>query len=1343
MEMTVDGWTIAPGDVPLTQFPFLTTQQQMTFEADHLPGSTDSPLTEVDTVRTVDPYGTVTSEDVKTYAKTQSGGTQLGLVSEETVTPSNFIKDTSAWILGLARDITRTAQRSSSGLSFVVPRHDHFEYYPGTRLLQSAEREPGADSTTTIITTYGRSDGHGNVTQICATDGVDPGRCTSFDYDAGHIFPVTVTDPDGPMQVQYSPRDGQLLWTIDQNGLTSEIERDAFGRVQEVETPTSSGTIQYLNAANFDATAVSGTLPSPIWPAIGVSSTFKGEGTSLKVLDAFGRPVQETTPGFSGTSGGDVLTERLYDAFGNVTFSTLPHRPNDTSQGVVQYSYDAFKRLNVVTQPDGSTTSYFYPTRDTLLANLASWFGPTKDGPIAATSLIVEKPRGNLEGRVLDPKGLPIRTFQSPGLADGATTFSTAGSATVDYLYQGFDYVHELDATQGSKTIVTSMMVDSLGRTLELDDPSLGAQKTTYNGFDEVASTTDAALVQTDYVHDAKGRLTDTKLHSTSEVLSHFEYGTAAGEIGRLATAYRETKPGSGVVNRMSYHYQGGPGGAAGDRGLLTSIDYRLGGSAADALAGQAYTVGFDYPANSSSVPWQLARVNYPDNGGGPFSAVYGYDPSGAVNTVQGVQGTVQEAAWRLLDTDEGFRPSQELFGNGLQTTREYYSLTHGQSDCGSSASSCSPGLLRSITTQASAQSSDPVQTVRYNYDPNHNVTTATVPNSLDVHGYAYDGFDRLTSEQFAQTGEQNGYTYDLTGDITSVASTLSGVSTYTYGDPSKPHQITSTGDTTYQYDDNGRQTQRSGAVPSGFQKLAYDPLGMPLQIQSGQGASATVTQLEYDATSTRLLKRKLRGNPVDGSTCSSSNPAACTNELTIDIGELYEEVKTFANGCDPKDEAKPGVCATTGVTYKFRMYAGGRQVAQVERTSADTSSTASKVSYLHDDQLGSTSVVTDVNGAVSETRRFSAFGETRTPNFSAASGVLSGFAGLEHDDELGLVNMRGRLYDPHLARFVSPDPFVFSPLNPQGLNRYSYVRNNPLRFVDPSGFEPDQGGGGTPRTSGAVAAGGHPVTVDNVTVAGENDWGIGNIPGVGQGYIFYVIDPDYEDYQGGSGQGAEPNHGDDINDPTTGICASGGCSGGQAPQTTPQPTDAVPSGHAPSVWQAGSNGGPSSGDRGGPATGAEGTSGNGPPAANSGQRGGGNGKSSSNAKSAATLVVPVVVRRGVLDALADALATIAADVLAPWVGAAVSARDSGDDSGTGYSDRPGKIAKGASKKLGRDVTADEVNDAIHEAKKGLDRGGSIRNPDVEVHPDTGDIRPKTPSGGLGDSIGNLYDFLE
>lgn len=71
---------------------------------------------------------------------------------------------------------------------------------------------------------------------------------------------------------------------------------------------------------------------------------------------------------------------------------------------------------------------------------------------------------------------------------------------------------------------------------------------------------------------------------------------------------------------------------------------------------------------------------------------------------------------------------------------------------------------------------------------------------------------------------------------------------------------------------------------------------------------------------------------------------------------------------------------------------------------------------------------------------------------YGLSHGFDRGYTGHEHIDGLGLINMNGRMYDPLLGRFLSPDPYVQAPTDPQNFNRYSYCLNNPLKYTDPSG---------------------------------------------------------------------------------------------------------------------------------------------------------------------------------------------------------------------------------------------------------------------------------------------------
>ena len=132
---------------------------------------------------------------------------------------------------------------------------------------------------------------------------------------------------------------------------------------------------------------------------------------------------------------------------------------------------------------------------------------------------------------------------------------------------------------------------------------------------------------------------------------------------------------------------------------------------------------------------------------------------------------------------------------------------------------------------------------------------------------------------------------------------------------------------------------------------------------------------------------------------------------------------------------------------------------------------------YWHKDHLGSINVATDDSAAVQERLEYEPFGKRRYPNGTTdVPGTLKsslthrGFTGHEELDEVGLVHMNGRVYDPSIGRFASADPFVQAPFNPQSLNRYSYVINNPLSLTDPTGYEAtgDSSGQGAAPTSAA-----------------------------------------------------------------------------------------------------------------------------------------------------------------------------------------------------------------------------------------------------------------------------------
>ena len=108
---------------------------------------------------------------------------------------------------------------------------------------------------------------------------------------------------------------------------------------------------------------------------------------------------------------------------------------------------------------------------------------------------------------------------------------------------------------------------------------------------------------------------------------------------------------------------------------------------------------------------------------------------------------------------------------------------------------------------------------------------------------------------------------------------------------------------------------------------------------------------------------------------------------------------------------------------------------------------------------LASFDKVTNSSGTVVDSYSFDAWGNRRSVSdwTAAETGITHlfsrGFTGYEHLDEFGLINMNGRCYDPLLGRILSPDPLLQNPFDIQNFNRYSYCLNNPLMYIDPSGY--------------------------------------------------------------------------------------------------------------------------------------------------------------------------------------------------------------------------------------------------------------------------------------------------
>ncbi len=150
------------------------------------------------------------------------------------------------------------------------------------------------------------------------------------------------------------------------------------------------------------------------------------------------------------------------------------------------------------------------------------------------------------------------------------------------------------------------------------------------------------------------------------------------------------------------------------------------------------------------------------------------------------------------------------------------------------------------------------------------------------------------------------------------------------------------------------------------------------------------------------------------------------------------------------------------GKQRKLHYISGGSGLCAIYVT--DDASEDGKMYYILKDHLGSIYAVTSEEGEIAihngrqQVYSFDPWGRRRNHNDWTFQDVPTaylfdrGFTKHEHLDELGLINMNGRMYEPWLGRFLSPDNYVQMPGYSQNLNRYSYALNNPLIFTDPDG---------------------------------------------------------------------------------------------------------------------------------------------------------------------------------------------------------------------------------------------------------------------------------------------------
>jgi len=460
-----------------------------------------------------------------------------------------------------------------------------------------------------------------------------------------------------------------------------------------------------------------------------------------------------------------------------------------------------------------------------------------------------------------------------------------------------------------------------------------------------------------------------------------------------------------------------GSGGACLASGYSEAETYdSLGRPSQRAITIPAYGT-FTYSRAYDATTGLLKTLTYPvSTAGYALQLQYGYQ-GGLLQSVTDVSDSPSVTVWTANSANAAGQVTQETLGNGIVTNRAYDAVT---------------GWLASV--QSGMGSGAGVQNQSFLYDEMGNLTQRQDGNRGLTENAYYDADYRLTSTNL--NGSQDfSVSYDAMGNITSRSDVGAGA-TWTY-DPVHKHQATNIAGIglTYVYDGNGNVTTRGGSP------ITWSSYNYPTAITVASPAGSESVSLSYGPDRSRWQQQY--------SSVGFQN-ASTTNY----IGSLLEQVNSG------------GIA-----TWRHYIYAGNEPVAVYSRTSSGTNA----FNYFLSDHQGSVAAITANNGSTVVAESNTPFGVRRNPaTWGDPAVTATGWTGQISNADMdaseaitqqgytfqtglgefmGLNHMNGRVQDAISGRFLSADPNIPDPSFAQSYNRYSYVNNNPLTGVDPSGF--------------------------------------------------------------------------------------------------------------------------------------------------------------------------------------------------------------------------------------------------------------------------------------------------
>jgi len=278
---------------------------------------------------------------------------------------------------------------------------------------------------------------------------------------------------------------------------------------------------------------------------------------------------------------------------------------------------------------------------------------------------------------------------------------------------------------------------------------------------------------------------------------------------------------------------------------------------------------------------------------------------------------------------------------------------------------------------------------------------------------------------------------------------------------------------------DQVRGNLSSRSIPNRSESFSYDNLERLTDINQ----DGTIFHQDYDPNGNITSKTDFGASYVYNDSMEvNTSPENYASDQEINYTS-FEKVSNITEGShyaefvyNPDEERSMMTVKYNGSAFLTRIYAGSRYMKETlngvtkeytyiggDAYSApvviETSGGTNTTYFLLRDHLGSVTHVTNSSGSPIYNYSFDAWGRQRD-SYWALYPVDNepwlfmgrGFTGHEHLPWFNLINMNGRLYDPVVGRFLSPDNFVQDADNTQNYNRYAYCINNPLKYNDPSG---------------------------------------------------------------------------------------------------------------------------------------------------------------------------------------------------------------------------------------------------------------------------------------------------